>query len=334
MTAHFSLLRLINGRMAGQLSGYFFRRFIRREPIPGTAILALTFSCPCGCSCCSAATFQNHFKDMAMPLAMARQRLSEIAALGTPRVHLTGGEPLCHDHLEEIVESCYQKNLVSFLETSAFSMTLKKVQDLKKVGLTCLNVSIDSADPETHDSLRKRDGLFEKAVQTLKWCVEVGQPCMVSTYATHQNVRNGDLARIVLLAESLGCLAVRIIASQPSGKWLGAAHVVLTNEELQMVRKIARGRFLVLDRTTPPVCPLSRSYKVVVFPDGTIGPCEHLPFLFERSRELPLKDVVRKMTTLDIFKPPYICLPRDPAFMAKEGHRCCTTHLTPISLDG
>ena len=332
MISRLSLLQLLDLKIIRRFLIYAVLRYFARRKIPWTAILELTFTCPCSCDCCSSSLFQEQYKNSQMPLEVARTRLSEIIALGIPMVHLSGGEPLCYANLLEVVDICKRHNLLTFLETSAFLMTLSRVQQLKAAGLSCVNISIDSADPEIHDSLRNVLGSFEKAIQSLKWCVSEKLPCMISTYATHQNIENGDLVSMISLAKDIGCQGIRIIGSQPSGRWLGVQDVVLTAGELVRLKKLEQDHFLVLNMTDLGRCPLSQGCKVVIFPDGAVGPCEHLPFIFKDSLSLSIKDIVEKMASLRMFKSAHDCLAQNVQFMAQEGRCSSGKYLKEVSL--
>ncbi|NEQ98306.1 MAG: GTP 3',8-cyclase MoaA [Cyanothece sp. SIO2G6] len=90
---------------------------------------------------------------------------------GFTRFRLTGGEPLLRPDVVEIVEA-----IASLPDTRDLSMTTNaflladKAQDLKDAGLKRLNISLDSLDPETFDTIIGYQGRFtQDGIRKSRW---------------------------------------------------------------------------------------------------------------------------------------------------------------------
>jgi pyrroloquinoline quinone biosynthesis protein E len=98
---------------------------------PDTLVAELTYACPLKCGYCS------------NPMQAARRELStaewtrtfdEAAALGVLQLHLTGGEPLLRDDLEELTWAARRADLYVNLITSGVGLTRDRLVALLGAG--------------------------------------------------------------------------------------------------------------------------------------------------------------------------------------------------------
>lgn len=303
-------LRLLDAKRLARVAAYGLRKFLLRQKLPGTSVFALTFKCFCKCGCCASGIFSDYFKDAMLSLEDAERLIRKVAEAGTPRLHLTGGDPLAHKDLAAIARLASERGLVTFVETSAVTLTEETILALKEAGVTSLNISLDSSDPALHDAGRAVGGCFAHAARMIELCVKHGQPCMVSTYATRESIYGGDIFKLVDFARKAGCSGIRILAPQPSGNWIGNEAVILKKEDADYLEAGLPLFFPVYNRTPQIDCPLKEGYKVFVLPDGNFAPCEHLPYIFKDSRDLDLADLPAKLNSYDFFRGDYACIPR------------------------
>ena len=87
------------------------------------------------------------------------------------RVTLSGGEPFLHPQIVEFLKILKENNIETIVITSNGSCIKRKtLEEIEKIGLKnlCIQISLDSANKETHDAFRGFDGAFDKAIETLK----------------------------------------------------------------------------------------------------------------------------------------------------------------------
>ncbi len=312
------LAGLLDLRRAFRYAAYFFRRRLLGGRVPGMAAFAATFGCQCACAACSSKTFEKHFGAKVMDKEKALARAGELAALGVPRIHFTGGETTLVPYLEELAAACAGAGMTVFVETNGIGLTREKILGLKRAGIACLNISLDSASPETHDGVRKAAGCHAAAVNALKLCGELGQKCLVSCYATRETAADGSLAGLLAAAFAAGAGAARILPPVASGGWTDSFEaLVLEPSDREAVLEAAYAApGPVLDRTAVVDCELASAYKIMVLPDGSLAPCEHLPYIFGGSRELSVEAALLKMAAFPLFREKTKCWPRNQAWRA------------------
>jgi MoaA/NifB/PqqE/SkfB family radical SAM enzyme len=100
--------------------------------------------------CNLACTYCNEFDDHSdpVPTEVLRQRIARIRELGAWAVEFTGGEPMLHPEILDLVR--YAKSLRFtrvMLISNAYLLNEEKVRQLGEAGLTDLQISIDGVEP-------------------------------------------------------------------------------------------------------------------------------------------------------------------------------------------
>ena len=312
------LAGLLDARRAARYAVYILRRRILGRKVPGMAVFAATFGCQCHCGACSSDTFRKTFGDKIMEKDKAMARLRELAELGVPRLHFTGGEATLAPYLPEMVAFCARAGMTVFVETNGIGVTDELLLALKKAGLACLNVSLDSAGPLAHDEARKAPGCHAAAVKALSLAVKHGLPRMASCYATKESAASGALSALFDAAFAAGARAVRVLPPVPSGAWSGRiGELRLEPSDRRAVLDAAFGApGPVLDRTALVDCELPSAYKIMVLPDSSLAPCEHLPYIFRGSDKQGVAAVIAAAYNKKYFGETVKCWPRNAAWRA------------------
>ena len=230
------------------------------------------------------------------------QRLTRQARrLGTVEISLFGGEPLMRPDLEKIVVHVRNIGMLCTVDTNGLLLTDKRVATLKAAGICCIKVSLDSAEPGEHDRLRGVSGCFEKAVAGLRACVDTGVPCIISTYATCDNLASGDLKRLIELGRELGVTGVRILDTTLSGCLLSETQRALTNSDRDHLSSLLEPGFVFLENLSSskalrtPICPCIAKRSIYVSPIGEVQPCCFVPVSFGNVRHEPFNVLVRRV---------------------------------------
>lgn len=136
--------------------------------------------------------------------------------LGLSGVKLTGGEPLLNPEIMQILEIVRQKELSCTIETNAVLCTPEIAALIASCNDPFVSVSLDGADAETHDWVRRVSGCYNKAIEGIKYLVSVNiKPQIIMTVMRHNKEH---LKSIVKLAESLGCDSVKFNILQPTSR--------------------------------------------------------------------------------------------------------------------
>jgi MoaA/NifB/PqqE/SkfB family radical SAM enzyme len=115
--------------------------------------------------CNLACTYCNEFDDFSkpVPLGEMKRRLDALAGMGTSIITISGGEPLMHPELDEIIRHIRRRGMIAGLITNGFFLNQERIEQLNAAGLEHLQISIDNAMPDevSKKSLKTLDGRLE-----------------------------------------------------------------------------------------------------------------------------------------------------------------------------
>lgn len=119
---------------------------------PVMAHVVVTRRCNLTCGYC----YEADRVSPPVPLAQLKHRVRHLRRLGTVFVTLTGGEPLLHPHLEELVAYVSQQGMTPVMNSNGYLLTQERIALLGDAGLFALQISIDNvkANETTQKSLK------------------------------------------------------------------------------------------------------------------------------------------------------------------------------------
>jgi len=117
--------------------------------------------------CNLACTYCNEFDDFSKPVPTEQmiQRVDQLGDLGTSVITISGGEPLLHPQLDDIIHHMRKRRIVSGLITNGYLLTPDRVQKLNRAGLEWLQISIDNVNPD--EVSKKSLKVLDKKLQVL-----------------------------------------------------------------------------------------------------------------------------------------------------------------------
>src|SRR4029453_140972 len=111
--------------------------------------------------CNLACGYCNEYDHSSSPISLEiiKQRIDKLAALGTSIITISGGEPMMHPELDEIIHHIRVRGMIAGLISNGYYFTPERFKRLKKTGLEYLQISIDNVEPDevSRKSLRVLD---------------------------------------------------------------------------------------------------------------------------------------------------------------------------------
>ena len=114
----------------------------RRHPI--LAHIIPVRRCNLSCAYC------NEYDKVSSPVPTAEMlnRIDLLAALGTEIITFSGGEPLLHPDLDELIQRIRSHHGIATLITNGYLLTPERILELNRAGLEHLQISIDNVQPD------------------------------------------------------------------------------------------------------------------------------------------------------------------------------------------
>src|ERR1700747_1598176 len=132
----------------------FLRTRARELKMIGKALLSTTHPflvhiipmrrCNLDCGYC------NEYDEVSkpVPLAEMKRRLDLLADMGTSMITISGGEPLLHPELEEVIRHMRKRGMYTGMITNGFLLSKERIETLNDAGLEYLKISIDNENPD------------------------------------------------------------------------------------------------------------------------------------------------------------------------------------------
>ncbi len=117
--------------------------------------------------CNLACKYCNEYDDFSKPVPtdVMFQRVDKLGALGTSVVTISGGEPLLHPELDQIIDRIRQNGIVAGMITNGYLLVPERIERLNRAGLEWLQISIDNVSPD--DVSKKSLKVLDKKLQML-----------------------------------------------------------------------------------------------------------------------------------------------------------------------
>lgn len=117
----------------------------------------------CNLSC----TYCNEFDDFSKPVPteVMLGRIDRLADLGTSSIAFSGGEPILHPDLDDLIAHIRRRGVIAGMITNGYLLTADRIQRLNRAGLEHLQISIDNVKPD--DVSKKSLKVLDKKLQLL-----------------------------------------------------------------------------------------------------------------------------------------------------------------------
>lgn len=122
-----------------------------------------------------------------------KQLFFEASRLGADSLHISGGEPTLYPNLIELIREGKRYGWFVILNSNGSEMDSDMASELLEAGLNAVILSIHSAKPEVHDSMRRRKGMWGKVIRSIELMGEAKRRInpnfilMTQTIVTRQN---------------------------------------------------------------------------------------------------------------------------------------------------
>jgi len=201
----------------------------------------LTEGCNLACRhCWIAPKFQLGGQEYpSLDFELFKSIIDEARPLGLSGVKLTGGEPLLHPRIADILEFIRTSGLNLVMETNGILCTAEMAKRIRGCKNPFVSVSVDSPDASVHDWVRGVAGSFERSVDGIRNLVKEGlKPQIIMTMMRCNKDHVEDMVR---LAESLGASSVKFNVVQPTAR---GEDMHRQNETLSISELVSLGKWV------------------------------------------------------------------------------------------
>ncbi|NOX72107.1 MAG: radical SAM protein [Alphaproteobacteria bacterium] len=267
-------------------------------------LVALNLTQRCNLACAHCYLDATHLKDGGkdeLCTTDLKRVLGEIAAVGPEAmVVLTGGEPTLRPDLTALVEHASALGLMVVLGTNGMSLTPVRIKVLQQAGLAGMGISVDSLDPERHDTFRGASGAWARTMAGIDACKDAQMPFQIHFCVTEETA--GEIDNMIAFARESGAMVLNVFFMVCTGrgeKYSGisaekydtvlrrVAHAARAEQRL-MVRAKCAPHFKRIAMEMDPDWPITAAHGydsggciaakryARVTPSGEVTPCPYM----------------------------------------------------------
>ena len=100
-----------------------------------------------------------------VPLEEMYRRIDHLGRLGTAMIGISGGEPLTHPGLDDIIRRMRRTGAIAGMITNGYLLNVERIERLNKAGLDHMQISIDNLEPD--EISKKSLKVLDKKLQML-----------------------------------------------------------------------------------------------------------------------------------------------------------------------
>lgn len=194
-------------------------RIVDYEKAPLLLIWEVTRACALACQHCRASA-ENARDPRELTLDQGKRLIDQVAALGTPLIVFTGGDPLQREDLEDLVRHARHQDLtVATIPAATPLLTRDRIFSLRDAGIQQLALSLDGENAAKHDHFRGVEGTFDQVIRAAGWIRESGVPLQINTVLGAWNWT--DFEALAQKVADLGAVFWEVFFLVPTGR--GAA---------------------------------------------------------------------------------------------------------------
>lgn len=152
--------------------------------------------------CNLACAYCNEYDDFSQPVPLPelKKRVDKLAELGTTIITISGGEPLLHPELGDLIRHIRRRGIIAGLITNGYLLVEARIKELNRAGLDHLQISIDNVMPD--DTSKKSLKVLD---QKLRLLAEHAEFAVNINSVLGSAVRNPeDAVKVARRAKALG----------------------------------------------------------------------------------------------------------------------------------
>ncbi len=187
--------------------------------------------------CNLACGYCNEYDDFSKPVPVEEmyRRIDHLGSLGISIITFSGGEPLLHPELDDLIRRVRKNGALACLITNGYLLTADRIEKLNRAGLEHLQISIDNAMPDevSMKSLKVLDKKLELLAEHAEFHVNINS--VVGAGINHPE----DALAVARRSLALGLTSTVGIIHDGSGQLrpLGEGERAIFNEIREMKKR-------------------------------------------------------------------------------------------------
>ena len=242
------------------------------------------------------------------------RRLSKEAdEMGLANFVITGGEPLLLKEFDQLVEAIDPSKFFLACDSNGWFLDHKRAKHLKSIGVDKMQLSLDGADENSHDTFRRKPGSWARVMKAIDACKEADLHVILSTVIWKDRIYTEEWRSFLEFAKNKE-IGTYIVYAKPVGAFEGVTEQMMTEKEGKILQQFEE-EYDVFTHMTPSygrdIGCIAVKRMVSISRYGDIMPCPYQHVSLGNFFEEPLPDIINRGLNIKWFDPkknmPCIC---------------------------
>lgn len=260
-------------------------------------------NCPLQCTYCIADASEIQPELNMLSFSKIKELLDESKSLGARILTLTGGEPILHPNIFDIIKYAYDIGFYKVLTSTKATLITKDVAlKLRQAGLKEIQVSIDSNDAEIYEKLVGKTNTYSKMIQGLYNLMYFGFNVQVKAVVTINNINYVPQLCEDMLYNGVHNISAEIVI--PTGKAVkdmmpSQTQINNLEDKLKIIQEKRNLNYEILkyrEFGKPGKCSGAIS-SIAIFSNGDVALCERIRPLLGKIDEIKLGNIYKDTLT-------------------------------------
>lgn len=294
-------MRLAKPRVSEKMQK-FDEKIRRGESI---AIIQFQYNYVCNFRCqhCSIKPMQHDRGRRSFTIDDVKSLSRQADELGLARFVITGGEPLVFKDFDQLVAAIDPEKFFINCDTNGWFLDDERAKHLKGLGIDRIQLSVDSLDPEEHDSFRAAPGSHARAMRAVDAAQKAGLGIFIQTVVTKERLHSDEFIQFVEYFNKLG-IGVFVSYAKPVGAWEGRFENLINRDDMAYMRTLEQ-RYRLFTHLTPAYgmdlgC-IAVKGMISVTQYGDVQPCPYIHITLGNVFREPLKDIIDRGLKINFF---------------------------------
>ena len=242
-----------------------------------------------------------------------RKLSKEADEMGLANFVITGGEPLMLKEYDQLVEAIDPEKFYLVTDSNGWFLDKEKALHLKKIGIDKVQLSLDGADAESHDTFRRAPGSFDRVMKAIDHCKEADLHVILSTVIWKDRIYTDEWRTFLDYAKERE-VGTYVVYAKPVGAYEGVTEQMMTEKEGKILQQFEE-EYDIFTHMTPSygrdIGCIAVKRMVPISRYGDVMPCPYQHIALGNFFEEPLADIIGRGLNIKWFDPrknmPCIC---------------------------
>lgn len=201
-----------------------------------SALISITSACKNNCDFC----YQKMDVGTDTPLETLLNSVVYLIDHGVTFFSIQGGDPfLKFNSLKKVVQTIGDNGEIC-INSTGDGITLERLMELKKLGVSMIMFSLHSYIPEEFNSFLNNNKAWENLTYGIELCHQVGMGISFNMTLFKPDYYNGKFDRLMNQAKNFKASYIQLIKPKPSGEWINHELENFTPEDYEHIRSIVK----------------------------------------------------------------------------------------------